>query len=257
MQFNGKVALVTGGGSGIGRAAGLAFAREGARVVIADLSVEGGEQTVRLVEEAGGAAVFVPTDVTNAAAVEALVAEAARAFGRLDYAFNSAGGGDRMKPLADFTEDDFEFMIGLNLKGVWLPLKYELRQLLSQGSGGAIVNMSSVQGLRGTLSGGLYSAGKHGVIGLTKSAALDYGPAGIRVNAVCAGTVQTPLFDRILARRFPDTDRVTAEQQFTASFPLGRVGQPEEIAATVVWLCSDAASYVTGHALIVDGGWTA
>lgn len=246
-----KVALVTGAGSGIGRATALAFSREGAKVVVADVTVEGGEETVSLVKKAGGEAIFVKTDVSKVAEVEALVNKTVSTYGRLDCAHNNAGIGGRMVPIIEDTEQNWDRVIAINLTGVWYCLKYEIPQMLKQG-GGAIVNTASVAGLAGARRGGTYVASKHGVVGLTKTAALEYAKAGIRVNAVCPGPIDTPLFRGGVDKPLPRF----AEKMLQAQ-PGGRLGQPEEIAESVVWLCSDAASFVTGHAMTVDGGYMA
>ncbi len=250
-RVDGKVALVTGAGSGIGRATALCFAREGARVVVADLVVEGGEETVRLIQQAGGEASFVKVDVTQTAEVEALVQRCVALYGRLDCAHNNAGIEGVMAPTARYPEDDFDRVIAVNLKGVFLCLKYEIAQLLEQGTGGAIVNTASVAGLIGVPTIPAYVASKHGVVGLTKSAALAYARRGIRVNAVCPGVIRTPMVDRMVAE-YPQ-----AEARLLAEQPINRFGTPEEIAEAVVWLCSDAASLVTGIAMPVDGGYVA
>jgi NAD(P)-dependent dehydrogenase (short-subunit alcohol dehydrogenase family) len=246
-----KVALVTGAGSGIGRATALAFHREGAKVVVSDVAVEGGEETVSLIKQAGGEAVFVKADVSKAADVEALVNTAVRTYGRLDCAHNNAGVPGPNKLTVDITEERWNQVIAVNLTGVWLCMKFELAQMATQGSG-AIVNTSSDAGLVGLRRGAAYVASKHGVIGLTKTAALEYAKTGIRVNAVCPGPIDTPMLrgsggERV--ERFID--------KMVAAQPGGRLGKPEEIAEAVVWLCSDAASFVTGHALPVDGGYMA
>ncbi len=242
-----KVALVTGASSGIGRATALVFAREGAKVVVADLNVVGGEETVQLVKAAGGEAVFVETDVAQAASVEAMVQTAVDTYGRLDCAHNNAGVEGVLSRTAEQTEQDWEPVIRINLKGVWLCMKYELPHMLQQGSG-AIVNTASGAGLIGVKRMAAYVASKHGVIGLTKTAALEYAKSGVRVNAVCPGVIQTAMVERVSGRR-PDV-----LEKMIAAEPIGRSGQPEEIAESVVWLCSDAASFVTGHAMAVDGG---
>ena len=242
-----KVALVTGASSGIGRATALVFAREGAKVVVADLNLVGGEETVQLVKAAGGEAVFVQTDVSQAASVEALVNTAVETYGRLDCAHNNAGVEGVLSRTAEQTEEDWEPVIRINLKGVWLCMKYEIPRMLQQG-GGAIVNTSSGAGLIGVKRMPAYVASKHGVIGLTKTAALEYAKSGIRVNAVCPGVIQTPMVERVTGKRPDVLDKMIAAE------PVGRSGQPEEIAEAVVWLCSDAASFVTGHAMAVDGG---
>jgi len=242
-----KVALVTGASSGIGRATALVFAREGAKVVVADLNVVGGEETVQLVKAAGGEAVFVETDVAQADSVEAMVQTAVDTYGRLDCAHNNAGVEGVLSRTAEQTEQDWEPVIRINLKGVWLCMKYELPHMLQQGSG-AIVNTASGAGLIGVKRMAAYVASKHGVIGLTKTAALEYAKSGVRVNAVCPGVIQTAMVERVSGRR-PDV-----LEKMIAAEPIGRSGQPEEIAESVVWLCSDAASFVTGHAMAVDGG---
>ncbi len=242
-----KVALVTGASSGIGRATALVFAREGAKVVVADLNVVGGQETVQLVKAAGGEAVFVETDVSQATSVEAMVQTAVDTYGRLDCAHNNAGVEGVLSRTAEQTEQDWEPVIRINLKGVWLCMKYELPHMLQQGSG-AIVNTASGAGLIGVKRMAAYVASKHGVIGLTKTAALEYAKSGVRVNAVCPGVIQTAMVERVSGRR-PDV-----LEKMIAAEPIGRSGQPEEIAESVVWLCSDAASFVTGHAMAVDGG---
>lgn len=248
--LDGKVALVTGAGSGIGRASAMAFAREGAKVVVSDVVVEGGEQTVRMIQEAGGEAVFVNADVSKAAEVEALVNSAVETYGRLDCAHNNAGIEGAMASTVDCTEETWERTININLKGVWLGMKHEIPRMI-EGGGGAIVNTASVAGLVGFQGLPAYVASKHGVVGLTRTAALEYAQQGIRVNAVCPGVIRTPMVERILGG---DPE---AEAQFTALEPVGRMGKPEEIAEAVVWMCSDAASFVTGHAMAVDGGLVA
>jgi NAD(P)-dependent dehydrogenase (short-subunit alcohol dehydrogenase family) len=249
-QFEGKVALVTGAASGIGRASALAFAREGAKTVVADVLVESGKETVRMIKGAGGEALFVKTDVSNAAEVEALIQKVVEIYGRLDYAHNNAGIEGTMVPTADCTEENWDRTISINLKGVWLCMKYEIPQMLKQG-GGAIVNTASVAGLVGFQGLPAYCASKGGVVQLTRTAALEYAKAGIRVNAVCPGVIRTPMVERLLSGP-PE-----AEAGFIAMEPVGRMGKPEEIAEAVVWLCSDAASFVTGHPMVVDGGMVA
>jgi len=249
-RLDGKIALVTGGSSGIGRAAALAFAREGAKVVIADVLIEGSEETVQIIEKSGGQAIFFKTDVSKSDEVEALIKKTAETCGRLDCAFNNAGVGGGRAATAKCTEEEWDRVIEINLKGVWLCMKYEIQQMLKQG-GGAIVNTASVAGLVGFQGTPAYVASKHGVVGLTKAAALEYANSGIRINAVCPGVIRTPMIDRIVAAR-PQMEEV-----YTAMHPVGRLGEPEEIAEAVVWLCSDAASFVTGHAMVVDGGLVA
>jgi NAD(P)-dependent dehydrogenase (short-subunit alcohol dehydrogenase family) len=243
----GKVALVTGGGSGIGRATALVFAREGAKVVVADIMVDGGEETVRLVKAAGGEAVFIKTDVSKPTDVAAMVQKAVATYGRLDCAHNNAGIEGATGKTADYREEDWDRVISINLTGVWLCMKYEIPQMLKQG-GGAIVNTASDAGLLGVPQMPAYVASKHGVAGLTKTAALEYAKAGIRVNAVCPGVIKTPMVERITGQRPGRVERMTAVE------PVGRMGKPEEIAEAVVWLCSDASSFVTGLPMPVDGG---
>ncbi len=249
-QLDGKVALITGAGSGIGRASALAFAREGARVAVADIVVEGGEETVRMVQEAGGEAFFIKVDVANAAEVEAMVNTVVDTYGRIDCAYNNAGIEGRLASTDEYPEDVFDKVIDINLTGVWLCMKYELPHMLKQGSG-AIVNTASGAGLIGVAGMSAYVASKHGVVGLTKTAALEYAKSGIRVNAVCPGLIQTPMVERITA------DQPQLGEALVAAEPIGRTGKPEEIAESVVWMCSDAASFVTGHAMSVDGGFVA
>jgi len=246
----GKVALVTGASSGIGRASALAFAREGAKVAVADVSVEGGEETVSLVKKAGGDALFVKTDVAKAAEVEALVARVVQAYGRLDCAFNNAGIEGGAGNTQNYPEDEWDRTININLKGVWLCMKYEIPAMLKNG-GGAIVNTASTAGLVGYRGGSAYVASKHGVVGLTKTAALEYAKQNVRVNAVCPGAIDTPMMGRLTSHRPERAARMAASE------PVGRMGQPSEIAEVVVWLCSGAASFVTGLAMAADGGMTA
>jgi NAD(P)-dependent dehydrogenase (short-subunit alcohol dehydrogenase family) len=250
-RFEGKVAVVAGGSSGIGRAAALAFAREGAKVVVGSRNVDLLKETVGMIEKAGGEGTFVKCDVTVAAEVEAMINRAVDTYGRLDYALNNAGGGAIGTPrslIADFTEKDWDREINVNLKGVWLGLKYEIPQMLKNG-GGAIVNTSSVAGKIVNRAGrSAYAAAKHGVIGLTKAAALEYAKAGIRVNAVCPGPIEVPWVKNAFS------DKPDMREAFVRGCLLGRMGRPEEVAEAVIWLCSDAASFVTGHAMAVDGG---
>lgn len=248
-RLEGRVALVTGGSAGIGLATALAFAREGARVMIGSRDQARGEAAAKAVRALGTKAEFVATDVANPTDIEALVTACVERFGRLDCAFNNAAYGGSGELCADITEGEFEQTMAVNLRGVWLCMKHEIRQLLEQGGGGSIVNMSSVDGLTGSPNGSVYSASKHGVDGLTKSAAIEYGPAGIRINAVCGGGFATEM----LARGYGH-DLEWVERYRRPAVPLGRLGRPEECAEAVVWLCSDAASYVTGVCLPVDGG---
>ena len=249
-QFVDKVALVTGASSGIGRATALAFGREGARVVVANRSIESGEEVAHQIGEEGGEALFVQSDVTRADQVEAMVAAAVAWYGRLDCAFNNAGGGVRRGTVTECTEEDWDYTMDSYLKSVWLCMKYELLQMLDQGSG-AIVNNSSVDGLRGFPESASYAAAKHGVVGLTRTAALQHARQGVRINAVCPGWIRTPPVENYV-RRAPN-----AQQEILDQEPIGRLGTPEEVAGAVLWLCSDAAGFVLGHPLAVDGGYMA
>lgn len=247
--YQGKVAFVTGAGSGIGRATALAFAREGASVTVADISDESSRETARLIEEQGGSALAVTCDVTRAEDVKAALDKTVEAFGRLDFAFNNAGVEQRNAGVAEFEEEEWDRILDTNLRGVFLCMKYEIPLMLKQG-GGRIVNTSSGAGVIGIKGGGAYAASKHGVIGLTKSAALDYAAQNIRINAVAPGYIATPMMDRFTGGGAEGWEKITSEE------PIGRVGRPEEIAGAVIWLCSDASSFVVGHALVVDGGQT-
>lgn len=249
-RLDGKIALITGAGSGIGRASALTFAREGAKVAVADRLVDGGQETVRMVEAAGGTASFIEVDVSDAASVEAMVNATVETYGRIDCAYNNAGIEGQVAPTDSYADDMFDKVIAVNLTGVWLCMKYEIPRLLEHG-GGAIVNTASGAGLIGVAGLSAYVASKHGVIGLTKTAALEYAKSGIRVNAVCPGLIQTPMVERLTA------DQPQLGEALVAMEPVGRTGRPEEIAESVVWLCSDAASFVTGHAMSVDGGFVA
>ncbi len=248
--LNDKIALITGGASGIGRASALAFAREGAKVAVADVLVEGAGETVGLIESGGGQAIAIEADVSNAANVEAMVQKVIEAYGRIDCAFNNAGIEGQVASTEEYSEEIFDRVIDINLTGVWLCLKYEIPRMLEHGSG-AIVNTASGAGLVGTPGLSAYVASKHGVVGLTKTAALEYAKLGIRVNAVCPGVIETPMVQRL------SSGQPQMGEALVAAEPIGRVGQPEEIAESVVWLCSDAASFVTGHAMSVDGGFVA
>ena len=246
-DFDGKVALVTGGGSGLGRAAAALLAGRGARVVVADVNEDGGAETVRRCVAEGSEALFVGTDVTREDDVIALVATAVDRFGRLDAALNNAGTTGPSAPTADYTLEQWNGVIALNLTGVFLCLKHEIPQMVSQG-GGAIVNTSSGAGLIGFAGLPGYVASKHGVIGLTRAAALEYVKAGVRVNAVCPGSTRTPMLEGFMGGD-PAIEKAMAQ-----SAPIGRLARPEEIAEAMVWLLSDAASFMVGHALAVDGG---
>ncbi|MEO8713472.1 MAG: glucose 1-dehydrogenase [Acetobacteraceae bacterium] len=251
-MLDGKTAIVTGGGGGIGRASALIFAREGARVAVADVTREAAAETVALVNQAGGQAISLACDVTEAAQVEAMVAATVAAFGRLDCAFNNAGiAGYQVnasgKRTAEWADESFDRMIAVNLKGVWLCMKHELLHMQAHG-GGAIVNTASIAGLIGLPTSSAYVAAKHGVVGLTKTAALEYAADKIRVNAVCPGYIRTRMTEDTMRRR---------GAQLMAMVPAARMGEPEEIAEMVAWLCSDRASFVTGAAYNVDGGYMA
>jgi NAD(P)-dependent dehydrogenase (short-subunit alcohol dehydrogenase family) len=249
-RIEGKVALITGGGSGIGRATALLFAREGAKVLVADYDPEGGEHTVKTITDGGGAAVFHAADVSNPQAVDALMHKVVETYGRLDCAFNNAGIEGHMAVTPDCTLENWNRVIAINLTGVFLCMKYEIPLMLRHG-GGAIVNTASVAGLTGGAGAPAYVAAKHGVAGLTKTAALEFARKGIRVNAVCPGFIHTPMVERALDKG------AFSEEQIFAVHPMHRMGKPEEIAEAVLWLCSDASSFVTGLPMPVDGGYVA
>jgi NAD(P)-dependent dehydrogenase (short-subunit alcohol dehydrogenase family) len=251
-EFRGKVALVTGGSAGVGLATAIAFARAGADVVIASRNADRGERAVDLIKDSGGDAMFVKADVSKAEDTAALMRAITNAYGRLDVAFNSAGVTGALVNLTDQTENDFDTTIGVNLKGIWLCMKYEVVQMQKQG-GGSIVNLSAVAGLNGAAKASIYSASKHGILGLTKSAALEYAKAGVRVNAVCAGIIQTPGLE-VVNKRFFGDDAGKASAWWASHIPLRRTGRADEVAQAVLWLCSDAASYVSGSSILVDGG---
>ena len=249
-KVQGKIALVTGGGSGIGRATSLILAREGVKVMIADYVPAGGEGTVKMIKEQGGDAAFVHADVAVTKQVEAIVDKTVETYGRIDFAFNNAGIEGRMANTVADSEENFDRIIAINLKAVWLCMKYEIPQMLKQG-GGSIVNTASVAGLVGFEQLPAYVASKHGVIGLTKTASLEFAQKNIRVNCVCPGVIQTPMVARLM-----DSGAMN-EQDMVQGEPVGRLGKPEEIGEGVLWLLSDAASFVTGHSLVIDGGWVA
>ena len=251
-EFEGKIALVTGGSSGIGRATAIAFAKKGAKVVIASPQEKEGEETVAMIKEVGSEAIFFKTDITQAIEVENLLNQTINTYSRLDYAFNNAGIEGIIRPSIEQTEENWNQVIDINLKGVWLSMKYQIPEMLKNG-GGAIVNNSSIAGLIGAPNSSIYCASKHGVIGLTRSLALEQATAGIRINAVCPGFIQTDMIERA----FVQTGDSEAKAKIVAATPIGRIGQPEEVANAVVWLCSDAASFITGHSLRIDGGLTA
>jgi NAD(P)-dependent dehydrogenase (short-subunit alcohol dehydrogenase family) len=250
MELQGKVAIVTGGTSGIGRDTAILFAKAGAKVVVAGRREPEGKETVDLVHATGGDGFFVKTDVSRTADVQALVNKTVEKFGRLDIAFNNAGIEGSLSPIVEQSEEDWDRTIDINLKGTWLCLKYEIQQMLKQGGGGAIVNMASVAGLIGSAGFATYCASKHGVIGLTKSAALETARQGIRVNVVCPAVIETPMGERIFGA--PEI-----RPYAIGLHPIGRFGTPTEVAEAVLWMCSARASFMTGHSLILDGGFMA
>lgn len=246
--FENKVAVVTGGSFGIGQATAIAFAKRGAKVVIADW-IEN-QETLKVIKASGGDAKFIKCDVSKSKDVESLLKLTVEAYGRLDFAVNNAGIEGMTAPTHECSEDNFDKTIGVNLKGVWLCMKNELSVMLKQNKG-AIVNIASIAGLVGFPGLPAYVCSKHAVVGLTKTAALEYAKQGIRINAVCPGVIKTPMIDRTTGN-----DK-TVEKQFEDMEPVGRMGQPEEVAEAILWLCSDSSSFVTGHAMAVDGGWIA
>jgi NAD(P)-dependent dehydrogenase (short-subunit alcohol dehydrogenase family) len=249
-EFEGKVTVVTGGTSGIGRAAAVAFAKEGARVVVAGRRAAEGEETVRLLRDQGGEGFFVATDVSLAAQVEELVERTVQKFGRLDFAFNNAGIEQEPTPFLEQNEETFDRVMDINVKGVWLSMKYEIPAMLKSG-GGAIVNTSSVAGVIAFPGIEVYAASKHAVIGLTKSAAVEFGKQGIRINALLPAAIETDMYRRFVG------DNTENDAAMTAMHPIGRIGTPEEIADAAIWLCSSKSSFVIGHSLLLDGGFTA
>ena len=250
-NFTGKVAFVTGAANGIGRAAALAFAREDASVVVADVSEKHNQETARMIKELGGHALAVTCDVARNEDVKAALAKTVEAFGRLDFAFNNAGiEPSKPAPTAEYEEEEWNRIINVDLRGVFLCMKHEIPLILKHGGGGGIVNTSSGAGIIGIKGSPAYTAAKHGVIGLTKAAALDYAAKNIRINAVCPGYIDTPMMARFTGGTPEGRAKVIAEE------PIGRMGKPEEIAAAVIWLCSDAAAFMVGHAMVIDGGQT-
>jgi NAD(P)-dependent dehydrogenase (short-subunit alcohol dehydrogenase family) len=246
--FSDKVAIVTGASFGIGQATAIAFAKRGAKVAIVDWVED--QETLRQIRAIQGEAIFIKCDVSQASQVEAMVQQVINTYGRIDFAFNNAGIEGAVAPIHECTEDNWNKTIGVNLTGVWLCMKYEIAQMLKQGKG-VIVNCASVAGLIGFPGLPAYVASKHAVVGLTKTAALENAKAGLRVNAVCPGVIRTPMIDRVTGKA------KEVEKQYESMEPVGRMGDPSEVAEAVVWLCSDAASFVTGHAMPVDGGWIA
>jgi NAD(P)-dependent dehydrogenase (short-subunit alcohol dehydrogenase family) len=250
-KLAGKVALVTGGGGGIGRATCLAFAREGAKVAVVDVDGPTAVDVAKAVAALGGEAIAIVTDVSRSEQVAAMVEQVVARFGRLDVAFNNAGIDIEHEPLAKTREDDFDRLIGVNVKGVWLCMKFEIEQMLKQGGGGAIVNTSSIGGLIGAPRQPIYGATKHAVLGMTKAAAVEYGRKGIRINAVCPGIIRTEMTERAIARE------PKRQAYIDQAHPIGRLGEAEDIARSVVFLCSEDAAFILGHSLAVDGGFTA
>ena len=244
--MQGKVVLITGAGAGIGKATALAFANKGARVVVADVNVQNGEETVQLLKDGGGEAIFIEANVANENDIKAMVDGGVAAFGRLDYAVNNAGIGGTAVPLHETDLATWNKILAVNLTGTFNCMKYEIKQMLSQGSG-AIVNVSSIGGLRGTAGLYPYTASKHGVTGLTRSAALEYSAQGIRINSVHPGAIRTEALAGFIEKVPQMGDAIAAMH------PIGRIGEPQEVADAIVWLCSDQASFVTGHAMVVDG----
>lgn len=249
-NFSGKVAFVTGGATGIGQAAALAFGAAGAWVAIADINEDGGLQTAKMIQEAGGEALFFKCDFGNLAATEYTIHSVIKKTGRIDVAFNNAGIEGDSAATAECSSENWHRVIDVNLRGIWLCMKHEIHAMLKQG-GGTIVNMSSIAGLVGFQNSPAYVASKHGVIGLTKTAALEYAQKNIRVNAICPGVIQTPMIDRATY------NNAQLRESLKKSEPMGRMGTPDEVAAAVLWLSSDQSTFVTGHALSVDGGWLA
>jgi NAD(P)-dependent dehydrogenase (short-subunit alcohol dehydrogenase family) len=250
MRFLNKVVLVTGSSSGIGRTTAIAFAREGAKVIVACRRQTEAEETVRMIEAAGSVGRFIQTDVSRASDVERMVAETINSFGRLDCAFNNAGGAESPKAFIEQPEEAFDRVMDVTVKGVWLCMKAEIPQMLKAG-GGAIVNMSSIAGVVGAPGAPIYTASKHAVIGLTKSTALEFAKSGIRINAVCPGAIETETLEGYFSQN------QGVKESMVAGHPIGRLGKPEEVAGAVLWLCSQDAAFIVGHSLLIDGGYTA
>lgn len=250
MTMKNKVALVTGAGAGIGRATALAFAREGARVVISDVNEEGLKETAKLIEEKGGKTLISVTDVSKSKEVKEMIDKTLKQFGRLDYACNNAGIEGKLAVTAEYSEEDWDRVLNINLRGQWLCMKYEIPAILKQG--GAIVNVSSILGKVGFAEAPAYTAAKHGLNGLTKAAALEYSAQGIRINSVCPGFIETPMLDRAGI-----TSDKEAKENTISLHPIGRLGQADEVAEAIVWIASEKASFICGHTLLVDGGYIA
>lgn len=250
-EFKDKVALVTGAGSGIGQVTAVAFAKQGARVVVSDINAKAGEETVAKIRDAGGTPTFVATDVSKEDQVKNLIDRTVSEYGRLDFAFNNAGLTQNSQPLAEQPSDTYDKLFDVSVRGVWLSMRAEIDQMLKQGRG-RIVNMGSMSAVNGIAGLTTYTATKHAVLGLTRGAALDYAKRGIRINAVGPGTIDTPMIERFI--ELAGTDRVM--EPIRAAHPIGRTGRPEEMAEAVLWLCSDASSFVLGQILMVDGGYS-
>ena len=247
-RLDNKIALVVGGSTGIGRATAVAFAKAGAKVVVASRGEEQGQETVELVQQTGTEGLFIQTDVSDKNSIKHLIAQTINRYGRIDAAFNNAGIEGKTAPLVETDEDDFDAIINVNLKGVYLCLKYQIAAMLKTG-GGAIVNTASIGGVIGFPNTAIYCASKHGVIGLTKTAALELAKSNIRINAIAPGAVQTDLLNRMSGGE-------SAAEAIAEAIPNGRISSPDEISGAVIWLCSDEASYVNGHTLVIDGGFT-
>ena len=246
--FTNKIALITGAASGIGRSTAILFADKGAKVVVSDIA--DGTGTVKIIQENGGDAIFIKCDISKEADVKTLISETVKKYGKIDFAFNNAGTEGVSAMIQDYSEKDFDHIIDINLKGTWLCMKYEIQEMLKQGKG-SIINCSSIAGLVGFQQAAIYTASKHGVNGMTKSAALENAKNGIRINAICPGVIDTPMIDRATG------GKVETKNMYAQMEPMGRLGLPEEIAEVTLWLSSDASSFITGQTFAVDGGWVA